>query len=231
MVHYKLLPFPGILVPLSTFFATDAADGVNYSDKKRETLVHWFWRSVFTRRFSADVSERQASDIREMRALRADENHQFRFGQFEIKFDFSKARFSTGTANSKALVLMLASREPHSFLSGAKIDAAKVLKKGSRHEFHHIFPRKYLEGLGIESGEINVLANICFLTRSDNNAIKAKSPERYFEDISKKNRDQYLSEALCNYDDRQLSYHDFVLFRAERLEELAFQLAGLGDDT
>ena len=107
-MHYKMLPFPGVIVPLSTFFATTANDGVNYSDKQKETLVHWFWRSIFTRRFSSDVTERQASDIREMKALKENENHNFKFPSFEIKFDFRKSRFSAGTANSKALVLMLA---------------------------------------------------------------------------------------------------------------------------
>ncbi|MGQ3487609.1 GmrSD restriction endonuclease domain-containing protein [Roseovarius pacificus] len=226
VLHFKMLPFPGILVPLSTFFATAAADGVNYSDKQKEVLIKWFWRSVFTRRFSADVSERQANDIREMHALRNDENHEFRFPSFEIKFDFRKARFSAGNANSKATVLMLANRKPHSFLSGATIDTSKVLKKGSRHEFHHIFPRKHLERQGYELRDINSIANICFLTRSDNNTIKAKSPEVYFDDMSEGNRDQYLKEALCEYNDKSLSYEEFLELRSERLINLAYELAG-----
>lgn len=153
--HYNMLPFPGILVPLSTFFATTRADGVPYSDMQKNTIKHWFWRSVFTRRFSADVTERQASDIAEMKALLANEAHEFRFPHFEIKIDFEKNRFSAGTANSKALILMLANRGPHSFLSGSAIDSPKVLKKGSRHEFHHIFPRKYLETMGVSTREAN----------------------------------------------------------------------------
>lgn len=226
IVHYKMLPFPGIIVPLSTFFATTSADGVNYSDQQRSKLIRWFWRSVFTRRFSSDVSERQANDIREMRSLKDDDSHEFRFPTFEIKFDFRKSRFSAGTANSKALVLMLANRNPHSFLSGATIDASKVLKKGSRHEFHHIFPRKHLEKLGAEARDINSLANICFLTRSDNNTIKAKAPDVYFDEMSENSRDVYLNEALCEYSDRKLSFEEFLDIRTKRLTELAFSLAG-----
>ncbi|MDJ0685822.1 MAG: DUF262 domain-containing protein [Alphaproteobacteria bacterium] len=227
VVHFRMLPFPGILVPLSTFFATDMADGVNYTDKQKEKIIRWFWRSVFTRRFSADVSERQANDIREMLALRRDENHDFRFPTFEIKFDFRKARFSAGNANSKATVLMLVNRKPHSFISGAAIDASKVLKKGSRHEFHHIFPRRFLEGQGHELREINSIANICFLTRSDNNTIKAKSPSEYFNGMSEGNRDQYLEEALCEYRDGTRTYDEFLECRSKRLIELAHKLAGV----
>jgi len=226
VVHFNMLPFPGIIVPLSTFFATKSADGVNYSDIQKKKILHWFWRSVFTRRFSSDVSERQASDIRDMRLLREDQNHNFRFPIFDIKIDFRKSRFSAGTANSKALVLMLANRNPHSFISGAKIDASRVLKKGSRHEFHHIFPRRYLEGIGIESREINSLANICFLTRADNNSIKAKSPGVYFDEMSSDSRRMYLEEAVCEYDDRLLSYEEFLNQRAARLTKLAYLLSG-----
>lgn len=225
--HFKMLPFPGILVPLSTFFSTSSADGVNYTDKQKGKLIQWFWRSVLTRRFSADVSERQASDIREMHALRGDEDHEFRFPSFEIKFDFRKARFSAGNANSKAAVLMLVNRQPHSFLSGATIDVSKVLKKGSRHEFHHIFPRKHLENQGFELREINSISNICFLTRSDNNTIKAKSPAVYFEDMPEANRNKYLEEALCEYSDRSRNYEEFLEVRSERLIKLAYELAGV----
>ena len=227
--HYKMLPFPGIIVPLSTFFATTAADGVNYTDLQREKLVQWFWRAVFSRRFSADVSERQANDIREMQLLKEDEAHEFKFAAFEIKFDFRKSRFSAGTANSKALVLMLANRKPRSFLSGANIDPNKVLKKGSRHEFHHIFPRRFLEKKGYDARSINSLSNICFLTRSDNNTIKARSPEDYFQQMSEVNRDAYLNEALCDFADKDKSFEEFLDARTDRLTSLAYTLAGAQD--
>ena len=225
VVHYKMLPFPGVLVPLSTFFATNKRDGVHYSDVQREKIITWFWRSVFTRRFSADVTERQASDIIDMRALLVDENHEFRFPRFEIKIDFEKNKFSAGTANSKALILMLANRAPHSFMSGSVIDPSKVLKKGSRHEFHHIFPRKYLETIGVNSRDANALANICFLIRADNNAIKDKPPSIYFSDMNENSRDGYLSEAFCEYGDGALSFGKFVAARAQRLVAHAQELS------
>lgn len=227
VAHFKMLPYPGIIVPLSTFFATNKPDGVNYTDTQKQKLIAWFWRSVFTRRFSSDVTARQASDIRDMKTLKSNENHDFKFPPFEIKFEFHKSRFSAGTANSKALILMLANKNPVSFLSGANIDPSKVLKKGSRHEFHHIFPRKHLEGMGKENKEINCLSNICFLTRSDNNTIKAKSPKVYFGDMSPDNRDKYLKKAMCRYSDRNLKYEEFLEKRTKRLIKLAYSLAGV----
>ena len=104
------------------------------------------------------------------------------------------------------------------------IDTSKVLKKGSRHEFHHIFPKKHLEGVGISSREANSLANICFLIRSDNNQIKNKPPADYFDEMSIASRDIYLQEAFCDYEDRNLSFNQFLNTRTARLVEHAYKL-------
>lgn len=222
--HYKMLPFPGLLVPLSAFFATEKVEGKNYSAKQKDVILRWFWRSLFSRRFSSDVNERQAADIIEMKKLSEDENHAFRQPKADIKFDFSKSTFSAANANSRVLILLLSSITAHSFLSGAKIDPSKVLKKASKHEFHHIFPQKYLHQIGKQQNEINVLANICFLTRADNNAIRAKSPATYILSMDESKRDEYLSSAFCPLDTFQISYEDFLKKRTELLAEQAQKL-------
>ena len=222
--HYKMLAFPGLLVPLSAFFATKKKDGFNYSSKQKEIINKWFWRSLFSRRFSAGVNERQAFDIGHMLKLKKDENYDFKFPSNEIKFDFAKSNFSMGNANSKTLITMLNQKKPFSFLSGAKIDLDKVLKKGSRHEYHHIFPKKHLESLGKERKEINCLANICFLTRSDNNKIKAKSPTLYVTQMRKEKKKKYLKSALIPSNFGKIKYEAFIEKRVQMLEEFANQL-------
>jgi hypothetical protein len=222
--HFKILPFPGILVPLSCFFATSKPEGVNYTIKQKYAISKWFWRSVLSRRFSSDVNERQAADIAEMRALQKDENYAFKFPKAEVKIDFEKGNFAAGNANSKSLILMLISMEPHSFLSGAKIDPTNVLKKGSAHEFHHIFPQAYLEKMEIGKREIGVMANICFLTRSDNNSIKDKAPSVYLAHVPQQQRAQYLREALCPLDTEALSFEEFGRQRSQLLMSRAIEL-------
>ena len=85
--HYKMIPFPGLLVPLSAFFATNKVEGFSYSSKQKTVILKWFWRTIFTRRFSAGVNERQAADIISMLGLKEDEDYKFRFPNDEIKFD------------------------------------------------------------------------------------------------------------------------------------------------
>lgn len=222
--HYKMLAFPGLLVPLSAFFATDKSDGTNYTSKQNDVIKKWFWRSLFSRRYSAGVNEHQANDISQMLLLLKDENHSFKFPNDDLKIDFAKSVFSISNANSKTLISMLNQNNPHSLLSGAKIDLDSVLKKGSKHEYHHIFPKRHLENLGRSRREINCLANICFLTRSDNNTIKAKSPEIYSSHISPDKRPEYLNNALIPLDFDTLTYDTFVENRVDLLETYARKL-------
>jgi hypothetical protein len=224
--HYKMLAFPGILVPVSAFFATDKSDGTNYTSKQNDVIKKWFWRSLFSRRYSAGVNEHQSTDIIQMLGLLKDENYPFKLPPKDLKIDLRKSSFSFANANSKTLVSMLNQNNPFSLLSGSKIDLDKVLKKGSKHEYHHIFPKKYLEGLGKSKNEINSLTNICFLTRSDNNTIKDKSPEIYSKSISKEKAQEYLESAFIPLDFGSLSYDDFINTRLNLLETFAKKLMG-----
>jgi hypothetical protein len=222
--HYKLLPFPAILVPLSYFFATNKTDGHNYTSRQNEVIKKWFWRSLFSRRFTSDVNERQSADILQMEGLIQDENYSFKLPPFEVKVDFLKSVFSAGNANSKTLIVMLNQCNPYSLLSGAKIDLSTVLKKGSKHEYHHIFPKKHLETLGASNTDINSLANICFLSRSDNNTIKDKSPSTYDNLINATHRSNYLKSALIPLDFNNIDYSNFLKKRKDLLEAKAKDL-------
>jgi len=224
--HYKMIPFPGLLVPLTAFFATNKSDGFHYTDRQRNKLLRWFWRSLFTRRFSAGVNQRQASDIIELNRLKKDENYEIRLPKADILIDFEKSYFSSSSANGRVLILLLNSMQPQSFLSGAKIDLDKVLIKGSKHEYHHIFPKKYLERQGVDKKEINVLANFCFLTRSDNNKIKDQSPKQYLKYIPKEKINAYLASAFCPSDTGDLTYSEFLKKRSKILTDKALELMG-----
>lgn len=224
VASYRLVPFPGLLVPLAVFFATDKSEGVSYTDKQKQKLTKWFWRSIFSRRFSAGVNDKQASDILQMQALRVNENHDFIFPQRELRFSFHETPFNITSANTKSFIILLSQFSPYSFLSGAKIDLEKVLQKVNKNEFHHIFPQKFLEGQGFSNKDINVLANICFLTRGDNNKIRDKSPQIYSQDISEDNKNKYLQSALCPEDFDKLQYRDFLQSRSAILNDKVMEM-------
>lgn len=222
--HYKMIPYPGILVPLSVFFATDKVDGIVYTSKQKTVIIKWFWRSLFTKRFSAGVNDRQASDIINMANLKTNETFNFNFPNKEIHFDFTKSNFSFGNANSKTFIMLLNSLNPNSLLSGARIDLDMVLTKSSKHEYHHIYPKSYLERHGKALKEINVLANICFLTRGDNNRIKDKPPSTYGLWIEQSKKLDYLDSSLIPHDFENDNFDYFIKNRNKLLIDKANEL-------
>lgn len=221
-----MLPFPSMMIPLSCFFATERVEGDRYTDGQREQLVRWFWRTALSRRYSADVNAKQAFDINELTNLKKSESYGAKLPAIDLKIEFDKANFLNSSANSKTLICMLAQKSPHSLISGASIDLDKVLKRGSKHEFHHIYPQKVLKDIGLERRDINVLANICFLTRSDNNFIRAKEPSVYDAHIPAVRRAQYLEESLIPEDFSDDNYAKFIAGRSELLKNTALQLMG-----
>ena len=222
--HFAMLPFPGVLIPLSCFFATDRIEGERHNDNQREEICRWFWRTSFSRRYSSDVNARQATDIQEFLKLREQPSYKMKQPIAELKIDFNRANFLASSANSKTLICMLCQKSPRSLLSGAVIDLEKVLKRGSKHEFHHIFPQKFLQSKNYDRQDINILANICFLTRHDNNNIKAKAPSVYNNDISPANRNDYLERALIPLDFNDDHYDNFRQIRTAQLDEFAKRL-------
>lgn len=220
---FEMLPYPGLLVPLTTFFATQKADGHKYTDLQREKLVQWFWISVFSKRYSSDVNNRQRKDIIELLKVRADGNYELQISPKVLRVNFIIDKFTKST-HTKALILLLARNNPVSLISGTVVNLDKVLKSVNKNEFHHIFPRKNLEGLGYSDDKINVLSNFCFLSKGDNIKILAKAPKDYINLISEKRRNDILSKSFIPLDFHTLSYEDFLNERTKLLEAEAHRL-------
>jgi hypothetical protein len=223
---FEMLPYPGLLVPLTAFFATNKKDGHKYTDLQREKLTHWFWISVFSKRYSSDVNNRQKKDIADLLKMRANENHELQVSPRELRVLFNQDKF-TKSIHTKALILLLARNNPISMISGTVVSLDKVLKSVNKNEFHHIFPRKYLEKLGYHDEKINVLSNFCFLSKGDNIKILAKSPSEYVDLISDKRKDEILKKSFIPTNFNELSYDDFIISRTELLEQEAKRIMGV----
>lgn len=223
---FDMLPYPGLLVPLTAFFATNKTDGHKYTDLQREKLANWFWISVFSKRYSSDVNNRQKKDIIDLLKMKSDECHQLQVSPRELRVIFDLDKFSK-SIHTKALILLLARNNPISMVSGTVVNLDKVLKSVNKNEFHHIFPKKYLEKNGYTDNRINILSNFCFLSKGDNIKILAKSPAEYIELISEKRRDEILSKSFIPTNFHELSYDDFIDTRTKLLNTEAQRLMGV----
>lgn len=214
-----------MIVSLSAFFATDRVSGKTYTDKQRREIIKWFWKSNFSRRYNSGIQDKHKTDIKNLRELSAEENKEI--ANFECTIEpnyFLESNFTMGTVNTKTFVLMLANKGPKSFISGANVRLGDVLKTVNRNEFHHIFPKKFLERNGVDKKKINCLANFCFLNNADNQKIKDKDPKIYKALLPSTSIKEIMEHSLCVEDSLDLDYVDFINKRVEILIEKANNL-------
>ena len=214
------LPFHTILVPLSVFFAVAGNKDAPYSDSQRKTLVQWFWRTCFSRRYSSGVLRNLKTDIEE--ALKLKTGAPSSLGSFAASVSpafFEDNTFTIDTVNTRATILMLAQKNPLSFVSGAPVDLSSVLRASNRNEFHHIYPRAFLKSKGFSADQIGSLANFCFLSSADNKILGGDAPSVYRAkmptDVS-----EILKHAICPPEGVTFK-DDYIAFKSERAALLA----------
>ena len=129
---------------------------------------------------------------------------------------------------TKTFILLLAREHPLNFIQGTKISLENVLSIGNRKEFHHIYPKDYLEKLddNYTREQINCLANFTILSRTDNNKIKNKPPSQYKLLMPKEPNilENILKTHLCNVDVFDDNYDNFLKSRTKLLLEQANKL-------
>ncbi|WP_102412500.1 GmrSD restriction endonuclease domain-containing protein [Beduinella massiliensis] len=224
----KYLPYPAMLVSLVKFFGTPKKGGATYTDLQRQSLIKWFWRGCFSRRYSSGVNSAHESDLQAMKNLAQDERFDICSFKCEIFPSFFTGNvFNLNTVNTKTFIAMLASASPRSFISGANVDLSEPMKLANSKEFHHIFPAKHLQRLGLERSQIYCLANFCFLNNADNQKIKDKAPEDYCKMITTDKIDEILASAICPSQTFSLDYDTFITERAKQLVSYSKKLCGI----
>jgi hypothetical protein len=89
-------------------------------------------------------------------------------------------------------------------------------------QWHHIIPKSLLKAQGYETGEINEIANMAFITGQTNRRISNKEASGYLADIVAKQGEDALS-SQCVPTNSGLwaieKYREFLQFRREQLAE------------
>lgn len=214
------LPYPALLIPLSVFFAVGGTTMLLPTADQLAALTRWFWRSCFSERYSGQTVRVTENDTEEIRKLREGEENSL--GEFAVTVGpefFLNNEFRMSAAKTATFVLLLATQKPRSFISGSYVKLEEALQAYNRHEFHHMYPQALLRDDGIPNSEINCLANICFLSRADNNKIRRRRPSEYRALMP---ADPTLSKILKSAVTTEVLFNDdFEAFRVERAEMLA----------
>lgn len=228
VVSFKNLPYKSMLIPLTKCFATAKPAGFHPNAAQRSALVKWFWHSCFSRRYSNSVDTAVKNDITAVKNLLNNDLSDFANRLINVTPDFFiENTFSINSVNTKTFVLMLANKRPKSFISGANVDLNSVLISCNKREYHHIFPKDYLEKTYnyTDKTDIFPLANFAFLTKTDNASIQNSAPNIYESRINAGMKNAILGTHFIPNNGLKLDYKDFVLERAKLLADEANRLS------
>jgi hypothetical protein len=165
---------------------------------QRRGLEKWFWRSALTSYFKASNSKQMQSDLSAITSFAEDPSFNL-VETVPCTLDatfFVDSEFNINGASGKAFALMLATKSPRGLLDGSVIDTGIALVKANRVEFHHLFPRAFLAGRGVERGRQNCLANICMTNLVGNRRFTDQAPSAYLTAAQSKWGDQ--ADIICS---------------------------------
>jgi hypothetical protein len=218
------LPYDNLLVPLTVFFAGEPTKQKKVSNAQRKEILRWFWHTCIHRKYNSQPIKSLKEDVIEFAKLSDGSLSKLTHPAIGLSNEFFLTNtFRLNSVISKTFILLLAQKGPRSFISGNKIDLRKALKEYNRNEFHHIHPRNFLKTAKKSKIDDSCLANMCFLSRTDNNTISGSAPSAYrkklgddIEDIEQAN---FLPPSTWDDD-----FEAFALDRSVSLTEYAGQL-------
>lgn len=192
----QLLPYDSLLVPFSYFFyfKKDIPQG-----EQRKYLEEFFWRMSLSFRYSSSSESRLAQDIKRIDFVLDNERPDYS----DIKVDLDSPQtlidtnFSAGNSYCKAILCLLAYKEPKNFQDNGRVILDNSwLKVANSKNYHHFFPKSYLKNKTPLNS--NSLLNITFVSdRLNKRKIGAKSPSNYIGEFQDENAD--INKALHSH--------------------------------
>lgn len=223
----QLLPYDALLVPFTYFFYHHKDRPI---DVKQTLLQDYFWRVVLTSRFSTALESKIGQDIR-----RIDQILNGVQPAYDEPVDVTPAYiedhggFATATAYIKGMLCILAHQQPKSFADNALVNINNSwLKQANSKNYHHFFPKAYLEKVNVEYRRINHIANITIVDDFLNKrSIRDRAPSNYLAQYAENNPElvQTLNSHLIgNPEEWGIYDNNFDLFFQNRLQAFSAEL-------
>ena len=177
----RLLPYPGLVIPFAYYFD-------KHHDKptgdQQHFLQDFFWRVSLGGRYSQSLESRVAQDIGKIDRILKGKLPTYDWAvDVTAEFIEKNGYFSTSRSFVKAILCVLAHKEPKSFVDNSivRLDNS-YLKQANSKNYHHFFPKAWLEKQGEDADRINHVANITLVDDFLNKRlIRAQSPKTYMK--------------------------------------------------
>ena len=192
----QLLPYDSLLVPFAYFFFWHKEKP---ESDQRKYLEEFFWRMSLSYRYSSSTESRFAQDIKRIGQIL--KNQRPDYSDIKVYLDSPQSlidtNFSAGNSFCKAVLCLLAYQEPKDFQCNGKVILDNSwLKIATSKNYHHFFPKKYLENKEIVNS--NSLVNITFVSdRLNKRTIRARAPSSYIGDFKEENSE--INKALNSH--------------------------------
>ena len=215
---WDFLPYEAVAVILTYVFAKQG--GLHKEQIRR--VRQWFWRSAFSGRYRGASDTFISRDLETIdKYIISGEQPDPSFGEPPTVEQLPKAIFRSNNSSSRAFILLLALQSPRNLTNGSLIDIADALSIFNKKEFHHIFPKAFLNRIHTTE-EINALPNICMLAASENRAISDDSAWDYLPTLHQLHGEEAVSIFASNLlpnptttDYAKLRYDQFLALRSE----------------
>ncbi|GAA4916584.1 GmrSD restriction endonuclease domain-containing protein [Streptomonospora salina] len=213
-----------------------SVDGDAFKDSaRRDKVLFWYIHSALRGRFSGSTETSLQEDYKAAANSGVDglieTLERWRGGNLDIRAHDFEA-FTRGARFYPLLYMLTRVMGARDFGSGLELKAESLGKLTSL-QMHHIFPKALLDK-SYSAGQVNALANFCFLTQQSNLEIGKKAPQDYFAEAEERHPGVLESQWIPADPDlwRVERYPDFLQERRELLAKAARDfLAGLHDGT
>lgn len=197
-------------------------NGGGFTDSvHRDKVLYWYIHSALWGRFSGSTETYLQQDYDAAARGGVDELianlERYRGGQLAVgPDDFTGA--TRGARFYPLLYLLTRVDGARDFGSGLEL-RAELLGKLTSLQVHHIFPKALLRKHEYDRGDINALANFCFLTQATNIAIGMRDPAEYLPEVAAKHPGVLESQWIPTDPElwRVERYQDFLTARRELL--------------
>lgn len=193
----KLLPYNALIVPFAYFF-------YQHKDKptgnKQKYLEDYFWRCSLSGRYSSATESKLAQDVKRIDLILKDTLPKYDWAiNTSTDFIIKNGWFSAGRSYIKAILAIMTYLQPKSFIDNSIVNINNAwLKQANSKNYHHFFPKAYLQKQGEEEFYINHIVNITIVDDFLNKRkIKAKAPSVYMREFIDVN--PIISETMATH--------------------------------
>ena len=223
----QLVPYPGVLIALAYFF--HKTSNQKPSNEQVRRLEQYFYWVGLNEHYSSGTETKLAEDFNKMDAIITGKAPDY--ANTELQVDpkrIEETWFSTGNAYCKSILCLLAYQQPKSFdTNGVVILDNSNLKIATSRNYHHFFPKNYLEENHKDKNP-NLIANITLIDGySNKHRIGKKAPSEYLAKFATGNPSLHATLQTHLIKDAALlaaQSDDYGIFIQQRAQAIALAL-------